>query len=81
MQASLGLHCDAGALDDERHLVFECSAFEDLRRNHSQLFGPEVAFDMRQFFAHRDQRDVVMYILSCLRLMEHAHDESGWPRP
>lgn len=66
--------CDAGALDDERHLVFECLAFEDLRRTHSQLFGPEVAFDMRQFFAHRDQRAVVMYILGCLRLIEHAHE-------
>ena len=64
----LCLRCDAGALDDERHLVFECSAFEDpdLRRTHSQLFGPGVAFDMRQFFAHTDQRAVVMYILGCL---------------
>ena len=35
----LCLRCDAGALDDERHLVFECSAFEDLRRTHGQLFG------------------------------------------
>ena len=36
---------------------FECSAFKDLqlRRkfHHNQLFGPEVAFDMRQFFAHK----------------------------
>ena len=45
--------------------MFECSAFEDLRRTHSQLFGPGpgVEFDMRQFFAHTDQRAVVMYIL------------------
>ena len=73
----LCLRCDVGALDDERHLVFACSAFEDLRRTHSQLFGPGVAFDMRQFFAHTDQRAVVMYILgciSCLRLIEHAHE-------
>ena len=61
-------HCGASALDDERHLVFECSVFEDLRktssRTHSltQLFGSERAFDMRRFFAHRDQRAVVMYI-------------------
>ena len=68
------LRCDAGALDDERHLVFECSAFEDLRRTHSQLFGPGVAFDMRQFFAHTDQRAVVMHILGCLRLIERAQE-------
>ena len=45
----------------------------DLRRTHSQLFGSEVAFDMRRFFAHTDQRAVVMYILGCLSLFEHAH--------
>ena len=74
----LCLRCDAGALDDERHLVFECSAFEDLRRTQlNQLFGPdspEVAFEVRQFFAYRDQRAVVMYILGCLRLIELAHE-------
>ena len=62
----------AMALDDERHLVFECSIFEDLRRTHSQLFGSEVAFDIRRFFAHTDQRAVVMYILGCLSLIGHA---------
>ena len=59
------LRCDAGALDDERHLVFECSAFKGLRRTHSQLFGPEVAFDMRQFFAHRDGPTVTSVLLLC----------------
>ena len=28
---------------------------------------------MRRFFAHTDQRAVVMYILGCLSLIEHAH--------
>ena len=60
------------ALDDERRLVFECPVFEDLRREHRQLFGQEVAltFDMRRFFAHKDQRAVVMYILGCMRLID-----------
>ena len=70
----LCLRCDAGALDDEQHLVFECSAFEDLCRTHNQLFGPGVVFDMRQSFAHRDHRAVVMYILGCLCLNEQAHE-------
>ena len=59
--------CDMSALDDERHSLFECPVFEDLRREHRQLFGQEVAFDMRRFFAHKDQRAVVMYILGCMR--------------
>ena len=64
--------CTQGALDDERHLVFECPAFEDLRREHRQLFGSEVAFDMCRFFAHKDQHGVVMYILGCLHLLEQT---------
>ena len=62
--------CDMGALDDERHLVFECPAFEDLRVAYRQLFGQVVAFDMRRFFAHKDQTAVVMYILDCLHRIQ-----------
>ena len=61
--------CDAGALDDERHLVFECPSFEHLRVQHRQLFGPEVAFDMRLFFAHKDQQSSVHFILACLEAL------------
>ena len=65
--------CTTGALDDERHLVFECPAFEQLRADSRHLFGPEVAFDMRRFFAHRDQH-IVRFILACLRMIEAEHD-------
>lgn len=34
-------------------VVFECPAFEHLRADSRHLFGPEVAFDMRRFFAHK----------------------------
>ena len=47
--------CDMGALNSERHLSFECPAFEDLRVAYRQLFGRVIAFDMRRFFAHKDQ--------------------------
>ena len=32
--------------------------------------GQVVAFDMRRFFAHKDQTAVVMYILDCLRRIQ-----------
>ena len=64
--------CHMSALDDERHLVFECPVFEDLRRNSRHLFCREVAFDMRRFFAHEDQHAVVMYILGCLHLIDDS---------
>ena len=66
--------CNRIGLPVFNSVLHECSAFEDLRRDHNQLFGPEVAFGLRQLFAHGDQRAVVMYILGCLRLIEHAHD-------
>ena len=58
------------ALDDERHLVFECPAFEGLRREHCHVFDSMIAFDMCRCFAHTDQHGVVMYILACLHLLE-----------
>ena len=64
--------CPQGALDDERHLVFECLTFGDLRKKHRQLFESEVAFDMCRFFADKDQHGVVMYILGCLHLLEQT---------
>ena len=42
--------CTQVALDDDAHLVFECPAFEDLRREHRQLFGSEVAFDIKSIY-------------------------------
>ena len=66
----LCLRCDMGALDDERHLVFECPAFDDLRVAYRQLFGQVVALDKRRFFAHKDQTAVVMYSLDCLRRIQ-----------
>ena len=44
--------------DDEPYLVFECPAFEGLRREHRHLFDSEVAFDVCRCFAHKDQHGV-----------------------
>ena len=65
--------CDMHALDDERHLVFECPVFEDLRSAYRCVFGPEVGFDMRRFFAQDNQRGVVLYILGCLHVLERVY--------
>ena len=61
--------CQQGALDDERHLVFECPVFENLRVASRNLFSRRVNFDMQRFFAQDDQRAVELYILDCLRLI------------
>ena len=66
-------YCDE--FDDEHHLVFECTAFKFLQADNQHLLGPEVAFDMRRFFAHRDQQAVVRFVLACLRVIEAEHDD------
>ena len=66
--------CTVGALNAKRHLAFGCSAFEPLRADNQHLFCPEVAFDMRRVFAHRDQQAVVRLVLACLRAIETDHD-------
>ena len=52
-------------LDDgaHRHLVSECTAFQDLRAAYQHLFGQPgaLAFEMRRFIAHDDQNAVVIY--------------------
>ena len=55
--------------------MLSCSpVFEDLRREHRQLFGREVAFvnDMQVVFANKDQHAVVLilYILGCVLLID-----------
>ena len=68
--------------DDEHHLVFECAVFavfEPLRREMRHLFGREVAFDMRRFFAHRDQFGVVVYVLACLRYIASSAHSTPLP--
>ena len=55
------------AIDDERHLVFECPAFEYLRAARRHLFTSRVALDMACFMRQRDQAGVLHYVLDCLK--------------
>ena len=55
--------------------MIECPAFEQLWADNRHLFGPEMAFDLRRFFAHRDQQAVVRFILAYLRMIEAEHDD------
>ena len=41
--------CDLGEVDDEHHMVFRCTALQELRQQHARLFG--VSGDLRSFLA------------------------------
>ena len=56
-----------GVIDDERHLVFECSYFEHIRAARRSLFSAAVGEDMMCFMRQRDQKGVFWYIVAYLR--------------
>ena len=60
--------CDQHQLDDERHLVFECTAFEHLRAARRHLFTAAIGENMRAFFGQRDESAVMGYVLDCLKM-------------
>ena len=65
------LACNSGAVGDEKHMIFECTALAPLRQRHADLFTPPTD-TMRSFFAQQDHLGVLNYI--CYRLSRsHEH--------
>ena len=63
------LACNSGAVGDEMHLVFECTALASLR---SSMFtgGPDTMSSRPwSFFAQPDHMGVFHYVEDCLDLM------------
>ena len=59
--------CSMHKVDDERHLVFECPEFEDLRYARRHLFTATIGEDVRAFLNQRDQAGVLWFVLDCLK--------------
>ena len=57
-------------VDDERHLVFECLAFEGIRAARRHLFSADVGGDMKAFMAQRDQKGVLWFVMACLKVLD-----------
>ena len=57
--------CTGGHVGDERHLVFECPAFQHVRRRHAGLYT-DARSTMRLFMWHRDQKGVASCLLQLL---------------
>ena len=66
---SLCLSCNAGALGDERHFIFECTALASLRSRYADLFTSSTD-TMRSFFAQPDRMGVFHYVIDCLDCMK-----------
>ena len=61
--------CNAGALGDERHLIFECTALASLRSRYAGLFTSSTD-TMRSFFAQPDRMGVFHCVIDCLDFMK-----------
>ena len=57
------IFCATRALGDERHCVFDCPHFRDLRLQHAELFE-QAHGAMRSFMWHKDQKSVCAVILA-----------------
>ena len=55
--------CAARAVGDERHCVFDCPCFRDLRQEHARLFE-DAHCAMRCLMWHKDQKSVCSLILA-----------------
>ena len=63
-----------GAIDDEKHLVFECPAFQYIRNARRKLLSAAVGLDMKAFFGQQDQGAVFGFVIDCLREVEQLAD-------
>ncbi len=69
--------CGAGALGDERHLVFECPDLLCFREQWSHLFeGPQT---MQAFMWQEDLIGIVRFINACLHKMNSMGQTSDQP--
>ena len=51
------LACNSGAIGEEKHLIFECTALAPLRQQHANRFTPRTD-TMHSFFAQQDHLGV-----------------------
>ena len=61
------MRCNSGAIGDEKHMVFECTALAPLRQQHAGL-TPRTG-TMRSFFAEPHYLGVLNYVIDCLNFM------------
>ena len=59
-------------VDDERHMVFECSSFESMRlsTNFSALFEGVAQGDLKQFMQNGDGIKVSEFIHQCMEQVD-----------
>ena len=65
--ARLCPHCHDGSVEDELHMVFECSFLQPLRVQYTNLFSNNIQ-TMRQFFSQQDFEGILGFQSSFILL-------------
>ena len=60
--------CNSGAIGDENHMIFECTALAHLRQQDADLSTPRTN-TMRSLFAQQDHLGGLNYVMDCLDFM------------
>jgi hypothetical protein len=58
-------HCTAGEVEHERHMIFACSHYDDLRTQHQDLFM-ELGGNLKDFL-EQDPSSVATFVAACRR--------------
>ena len=66
-------------VDDECHMIFDCSALDAIRAASSSLFADanNIGQDMHAFMGQSDQRGVFWFVCDCLRVVLHKPEHLG----
>ncbi len=63
--------CATNAIGDERHCVFDCPHFQDLRQQHAEIFQ-DFRIAMMSLMWHNDQKSVCALVLAIVNEAQTA---------
>jgi hypothetical protein len=64
-QQTTWTHCDTGAVESTRHVIFECSHYASVRSDFTHLFTGLPSQNLISFFGQQDQRAVAAFLKAC----------------
>ena len=62
------LHCASSAVEDERHMVFDCPLYAHLRFEFADLFSTSPSHHLSSFLLQENQDRVAQFVHSCYTL-------------
>ena len=74
--SAVALECETRALGDERHFVFDCPRFAQIRRQFRSLYQ-DADGTMQCFVWHKDQKSVCHCLAAILKLADGSNQDAS----